>query len=120
MPVQTGELIPLPWDELANAYEALCEANRIGNAFAIEAARDWVENCRRQCGLVGTLLITMALEHGGLELQKTLTNVFGALAQGAWERATVARKRANQAIYDVQTLTERVKELEQLLFLTRG
>lgn len=99
-----------PWDALADAVEALHDAERHGGDVA--AAQAEVLRAKEHLGALGGLLVLMALDTAGLPLQRKLAAVFDGLARDAWDKAQRAGKRATWAIQEVDVLKGRVKELE--------
>lgn len=103
----------LPWDELASAEIALLEAQRGGDPDAtLKAAERWTL-CRQECGLIGGLLLVLALEHAGTPVMKKLAAAFDGLARSAWDKADGAEQRATQARDDVDAMRQRIRELER-------
>lgn len=92
--------------------EAL-EAARVDDLPRQKAALAELEQAREECACVGGLLILMAIQHGGLVVQKKLGAVFGELARGAWHKALAAEARAAEALEQLDVMKERMKQLEK-------
>lgn len=110
MPVPDGLA---PWDELAAAELECLEANRSGAPERQRAAFEAWLLARERCGLVGGLLLVLALEHAGQAVLKKLDAAFGGLAHAAWDKATTAEQRADWAVAELDALRQRVRELER-------
>lgn len=111
----------LPWEWMADAYAELDEAGRSGDESRLREAAEQVGLARDACGHLGGLLIVLALERGGLEVQRKLSGVFGAMARGAWRKAQKAEERSGWAAEMIDVLLQRVRELErQIGDLTPG
>jgi hypothetical protein len=109
---------PLPWDDLADAYERLAAAERHGSADDVTSARADVARAREHLGALGNLLLLMALDTMALPIQKRLADVFDGLNRDAWNKAVRAGKRATWAIDQLDALKERVRELEAIVSKT--
>jgi hypothetical protein len=117
------EVNPLPWAALADAYEAREDARRavelatddldgaLATARLVTADAEY-DRAREHMGAVGNLLLLLALEEMGIPLQKRFVEVFGGLADAAWQRATAAGKRATRVLDEVDVLRDRVCQLE--------
>lgn len=103
----------VPWEELADAHEQLADAQRFGEPDDVARAAEYLGHCKDECALIGTLLVTLALDHGSLMLQKKLAEVFGQLAASAWEEARRARKAARLAVEEVAILRDRLRAVER-------
>lgn len=106
---------PLPWDELADAYESLHESQRHGSAEDITLALERVQRAKEHCGNVGALLLTLAMDHGGLAVQKKL---FGAIADGntsTYRAAKVAVKLAKNLAAECDALRCELNELREMV-----
>ena len=111
MPIQAAAA---PWDELADAYERLHEAERHGPECEQDAARDEVRRCRERMGLIGTLLVSLALEHGSMQLQRKLSAVFADLSgREGYKLAQRAMAWISDTRDHMDALTQRVRELER-------
>jgi hypothetical protein len=108
---------PAPWDDLADAFEQLARSERHGTTEDIAVSRANLERAKDRMAALGQLVALYALEPGrcGLPLQRRLAQVFGDLAQAAWDRATRAAKRATWAVNELDALKRRVIELEELV-----
>ena len=102
-----------PWDALLAAQMEAQEAARGDDLVRQKAALAELQRAQEECACVGGLLILMAIEHGGLVVQKKLGKVFGELARGAWEKAKDAERAATDAIERLDVLTQRIRELEK-------
>lgn len=91
------------------------EAARGGDAERRRAAREEMDAACEEMACVGGLLLVMALDHGGLVIQRRLEQVFGGFTRDAWERARQAQARADRALEDIDALTQRIRELEKRL-----
>lgn len=103
----------LPWEEIADAYDAVREAERRGDMDGMDAAIRWKRECQEKCAAIGTFLLFMALTHGNSSVKKMIADQFGSLASAAWEKAQRASRRAKAALADLDAVTQRLKELER-------
>jgi len=87
----------------------------------VEGTRRRVDACREECGALGGLLLTLALDHAGDIVRKRLLGVFGQVGREAMKRATSAANAARWATESVDALKTRVRELERKVSdLTHG
>lgn len=105
--------MPLPWQALLDAQMKAQEAARGDDLERQKAALAELERAQEECACVGGLLILMALEHGGLVVQKKLGKVFNGLAQSAYAKAKAAEEAAIDALERIDALTQRIRELER-------
>ncbi len=106
---------PLPWDDLADALQALDDGRRHGTADDIAAAELDAARSRDRVAALGELLLLAAIREPSLPVQKRVREVFGLDADAAWDHATQACKLANRLLADVDALKCRVMELEDLV-----
>jgi hypothetical protein len=102
-----------PWQRLLDAQMEALEAARGDDLARQKAAIAELNQAREECACVGGLLILLAIEHGGLVVQKKLGKVFGGLARGAWEKAAAAQARATEALEQLDAMKQQLKELEK-------
>lgn len=107
----TPETCQCPWNELLDAQIEALEVSRTDDLDRQKAALSTVKLARERCACVGALLLVLALEHGGLAVQKKLAKMFNGLAVGAWEKATRAQERANEALELIDMLKTRIATL---------
>ena len=113
--------VKFPWDEFLDAQMVLMELNRAVAANEmvcpdeLRAAMDRTDQCRERCVAIGELLIFLALQHPTRPLQERLTNLFGSMSSAAYERAEMARKRANHAVEVLDAVQQRTKEMQKQL-----
>jgi hypothetical protein len=94
--------------------EAL-EAGRGDDEARQRAALAELDAAREEMGCVGGLLLLMALEHGGLVVQKKLGRVFGGLGVEAYEKAVRAAACVAELTAELDALRCEVKELTRRL-----
>lgn len=87
----------------------------------MEGTRRRVDACREQCGAVGGLLLTLALDHAGDIVRKRLAAGFGGAWKEAYKLAQRANERAADALDWVSALWEWMRVLERKVdSLTHG
>lgn len=104
-----------PWETLAAAEQAALEANRSGDPVRQrEAAEAWLL-ARERCGLLGGLLLVLALEHAGTAALAKLDEAFGDLSREAFAVAAAASKRVDWVLARLDAAEQRIRELERRL-----
>lgn len=117
---------PLPWDDLADAFERFQDARRarecaedgfdLALATAeLEAATANLERAKERICALGNLLFLYALAEPSSVVQQKLLELFSNSSQAAWDRATKALKRVAWCVAELDAIKERVRELEEQL-----
>jgi len=102
-----------PWDQLADAYERLHDAERHGGD--VDAAREEVERAKEAMTCLGQLLIVSALNGGGTLMGQTFARYFGGVFGVTREAADSAKGVALKALRELDAMRERVKYLERMV-----
>jgi len=104
----------MPWEELLTAQLELIEAQRaMADPETAQEIMGRVEECREQCGVVGGMLILLALEYASKPLQDRLSAVFGQMGIEAYKKAESAGRRATRAIEKMDSIESRMRDLER-------
>lgn len=113
-----------PWEELAEAYARLAEAERGGCADDIALSLAEVGRAKEHLGALGGLLFLMMLDHGtdavGARLSRLVADRTGPfcdkaakaarLAKRVWDELDAVRARMRRLEEDVARLTPGVGE----------
>lgn len=105
--------MPLPWQRLLDAQLECQESERGADEQRQRRALEELDAAREEMGCVGGLLILMALEYGGITVQRKLSRVFGGVAADAFNRAVAAEQRVAHALGMIDVLKAKVAELEK-------
>jgi hypothetical protein len=105
--------VTLPWDDLADAYARLTQAERGGGADDIALSRANLLRAREHCGALGGLLFLMMLEHGSDAVRRRLAGLVSELTDPFCDAAQKASRLSVRAWDELDVLRQRVRELEE-------